>query len=81
MVEDVEEAVEYFTPGECSSEATLQGYPLTSAGVVAATVRGDLRVAARTQTGRRLIAKKDLLEFLRRRRARTTLEAVNGDAA
>ena len=53
------------TPGEA---ARLLG--MTPQGVVAASNRGDLPVAVRTQTGRRLYSHVDLATFASRRAAR-----------
>jgi hypothetical protein len=67
MVQEVD-SLTLFTPAEAASEAVRNDYAISAAGIVAAADRGDLRVAVRTPSGRRLIARADLLEFVKTRR-------------
>jgi hypothetical protein len=60
------------TPGEA---ARLLG-DLTPHGVVAAAERGDLRVAVRTPSGRRLFAREDLETFKQQRADRRAMPQV-----
>jgi hypothetical protein len=55
------------TTVDCSHESVRLGFPLSSGAFVAATDRGDLR-CIRTPSGRRLIAKSDLLAFIEAKR-------------
>ena len=48
--------------------AIERGIDITPAGLVAAADRGDLRVAVRTASGRRLFVLPDLLAFIAARR-------------
>jgi len=70
-----------FTPAEAASEAVRHDYAISAAGIVAAADRGDLRVAVRTPSGRRLIARADLIEFIKTRREARRAPRVDASAA
>jgi hypothetical protein len=55
------------TPAECSFETVRLGDPLSSSAIAAAVDRGALP-AVRTPSGRRLIARTDLIAFIKARR-------------
>jgi hypothetical protein len=69
-------ALDLLTPGESALEVVRHGTPITPHGIVAAADRGDLRVAARTPSGRRLFTRADVLKFAKARCERAERRAT-----
>jgi hypothetical protein len=71
------EELDLLTTVECSYESVRCDHPMSPAAIAAAADQGRLRVAARTPSGRRLIARSDLLDFIKARRdARRTAQTT-----
>jgi hypothetical protein len=69
------------TTVDCSYETVRQNDPLSPAAIAAAADQGKLRVAGRTGSGRRLIARPDLMAFINARREARRAARPAGTAA